>query len=67
MTALFALLLAGAEVRFEPAGVRFNDVLHTGALLELREGALISGQVVEPLMAALRVEAGNGWPAVAAR
>ena len=59
MTLLLALL-AGAEVRMEAAGVRINDVLHTGAVLELREGALVSGHVVEPLMAALRVDAGNG-------
>ena len=60
MTVLLALLLAGAEARLEPAGVRLNDVLHTGALLELREGALVSGHVVEPLMATLRVDAGHG-------
>jgi hypothetical protein len=59
MTMMLALMLAGAEARFEPAGVRINDVLHTGALLELREGALVSGDAVEPLMAALRVETGH--------
>ena len=55
MTILLALLLTGAEARIEAGGVRFGDVLHTGALLELREGALVSGHVVEPLAAPLRV------------
>src|SRR5688572_17894791 len=57
MTILLALVLAGADARIEPAGVRFGDVLFTGAVLELREGALVSGHAVEPLVAPLRVEA----------
>jgi hypothetical protein len=63
MTTALLLLLAGADaadVRFEPAGVWFGDVLLSGAALELREGALVSGRAVEPLVAALRVDAGNG-------
>ena len=58
MTILLALLLGDA--RFEPAGVRFGDVLLTGPLLEVREGALVSGHAVEPLAAPLRVDAGQG-------
>jgi hypothetical protein len=63
MTIALVLLLAGADapdVRFEAAGVRFGDVLLSGAALELREGALVSGRAVEALVAALRVDAGNG-------
>lgn len=56
MMLLLPLLLAGADVRFETAGVRVGDVLQTGPLLEVRAGALVSGDVVEPLAAALRVE-----------
>ncbi len=58
MIILLALLIGDA--RFEPAGVRFGDVLLTGPLLEVREGALVSGHAVEPLAAPLRVEAGQG-------
>lgn len=60
MITLLALLLAGADARFEPAGVRFGDVLVTGDVLELRAGALVSGRVLESLAAPLRVEAGDG-------
>ena len=59
MTILLALLLGG-DARFEPAGVRFGDVLLTGPLLEVREGALVSGNALEPLAAPLRVDAGRG-------
>ena len=59
MTMLLALLLAGADARFEPAGVRFGDVLVSGAVLELRAGALVSGNVVEPMTEIVRVEAGS--------
>lgn len=60
MTMLFALLLAGADARFEASGVRFGDVLVSGAVLELRAGALVSGSVVEPLTEAVRLDAGSG-------
>lgn len=49
-------LLAGADARFEAAGVRVGDVLLRGPLLEVRAGALVSGNVVEPLSAPLRVD-----------
>jgi hypothetical protein len=60
MITLLALLLAGADARFEASGVRFGDVLVTGDVLELRAGALVSGRVLESLAAPLRVEAGDG-------
>lgn len=56
MTLLLPLLLAGADARFESAGVRVGDVLLRGPLLEIREGALVSGNVVEPIASTLRVE-----------
>lgn len=60
MTMLLALLLTGADARFEPTGVRFGDVLVSGAVLELRAGALVSGSVLEPMTEAVRLDAGAG-------
>lgn len=60
MTILLALCLAGADARLETAGVRFGDVLHSSPVLELHAGALVSGNVVEPLGAAVRLDVGGG-------
>ncbi len=60
LTTLLALLLAGGEARFEADGVRLGDVLVRGEVLELRAGVLVSGRVLEALVAPLRVDAGDG-------
>ena len=63
--ALVAMLLSsGPAVRFEADGVRVGDALVTGAALQLRDAAgvsvLASGSAVEPLAAALEIEAAPG-------
>jgi hypothetical protein len=52
---ILLLALLGPDARFEADGLRMGDVLLRGPLLELRSGALVSGQVVEPLEAAVGV------------
>ena len=54
MMLLLPLLLG--DVRFEADGLRFGGELLRGPVLELREGALVSARVVEPLTEALVVD-----------
>ena len=54
------LLNAGPAVRFEDGGVRVGGELVRGALVELREGLLVSGSLVEPTGGVVLLEAAPG-------
>lgn len=66
MKTVFALLPVlsfldpAPAVRFEEGGVRVGDALVRGAVIELREGLLVSGNVVEPLGGVVSLEVAPG-------
>ena len=61
---MLGLLAAPSAVRFEADGVRVDGSLVQGAVLQFKEAGgaslLVSGTVIEPLAAALEIEAAPG-------
>jgi hypothetical protein len=65
MVKLFALaslvlLVPGPDVRFEKDGVRIGDALVQGAVVELQNGLLASGNSVEALHSAIDIRVADG-------
>lgn len=60
LVSVFAFLNPAPEARFEDGGVRVGGHLVRGPVIELREGLLVSGDVVEPLGAVVALDVAPG-------
>jgi hypothetical protein len=60
LVGVLPFLNGSPAVRMEPGGVRVGGDLVRGPALELREGLLVSGSAVEPLLAPVALEAARG-------
>lgn len=58
--ASLALLATGPDVRFEKDGIRVGDALVQGAVVELQNGLLASGNSVEALHSAIDIRVADG-------
>ena len=58
--ASLVLLVPGPDVRFEKDGIRVGDALVQGAVVELQNGMLASGNSVEALASAIDIRVADG-------